>query len=77
MMERGARNRAVAETKMNDRSSRSHQVGARLHTLTPVAPAPWSAYQQPGTGTCLLHLQLLITPGSHHPPGSVLAYPPR
>ncbi|KAL4441440.1 hypothetical protein ABPG77_001944 [Micractinium sp. CCAP 211/92] len=26
VMERGARNRAVAETKMNDRSSRSHQV---------------------------------------------------
>lgn len=26
MMARGARNRAVAETKMNDRSSRSHQV---------------------------------------------------
>ena len=28
VMARGARNRAVAETKMNDRSSRSHQVGA-------------------------------------------------
>lgn len=27
VMDRGARNRAVAETKMNDRSSRSHQVG--------------------------------------------------
>ena len=26
VMARGARNRAVAETKMNDRSSRSHQV---------------------------------------------------
>jgi hypothetical protein len=28
VMARGARNRAVAETKMNDRSSRSHQVRA-------------------------------------------------
>ena len=26
VMERGAANRAVAETRMNDRSSRSHQV---------------------------------------------------
>lgn len=27
VMDRGQRNRAVAETRMNDRSSRSHQVG--------------------------------------------------
>jgi len=27
VMERGQRNRAVAETRMNNRSSRSHQVG--------------------------------------------------